>query len=45
MHYAKIDFLIVTISIITLRFVASTVLIANILETKPASEPKLLQKL
>ena len=44
MHYAKIDYLIV-ISIITLRFVASTFLIANILEITPARKPKLLQKL
>ena len=45
MHYAKIDYLIVIISIITLRFVASTFLIANILEITPARKPKLLQKL
>ena len=45
MHYAKIDYLIVILSIITLWFVASTFLIANILETTPARKPKLLQKL
>ena len=45
MHYAKFDHLILTISIVTLRFVASTFLIANILETTPARKPKLLQKL
>ena len=45
MHYAKIAYLIVIISITTLRFVATAFLITNILETTPARKPKLLQKL
>ena len=45
MHYAKIDYLIVIILIATLRFVASTSLMENILETTAARKSKLLQKL
>ena len=45
MHDAKIDYLAVITSIITLWFVASAFLIANISETTPARKPKVLQKL
>ena len=40
MHYAKIDFLIVIISVITLRFVATAFLIANYLETMHGLESR-----
>ena len=45
MHYAKIDFFnIVIISVVTLRFASSAILIANILETTPARKPKFFAK-
>ena len=45
MHYAKFDYLIVIILIITLWFVANAFLIKNISETTPARKTKLLKKL
>ena len=44
MHNAKIDFLIVFTSVITLRFVASAFLITNILETTPVRKSKFFAK-
>ena len=45
MHYEKIDYSIVIILIVRLRFVVSAFLMANMLETTPAEKSKLLQKL